>query len=467
MSGRARAAYRPAMTHGTSRPLALEALATWEPVLRLLRDGSSSARRSGHVARHSWSLGLRRPPLPRPGRAARSDRIRAEAEAVEPVRGALAEAGVDGVSFVADLAENGSAVLHLLWPGPGVAYGTTGAYPGAVVLVEGALPQPWRRLPDPVPGAVAAPSASPVALERTLRERLPGVGAGTTESEVAAAGARLGRPLPEELAVLYRVIGAARDGDTARRVAERAAPVLGCALLPLDAVYVADAAAREVGWEWGATAAVVTGPGARVQGLAGSPGWIVFGEADGDRLAVDLTPGPRGHLGQIVRLDHEQVIGAELVADSLTDLVAGRRGEETGARRGERSPVVARVNARGLPHVEAAADPALEVLTIGVRDGAPMSLAALVGLPRLRTLTAYPGTLADPLEVGRLSGLEFLRLGVEEWRVLLDAGAVPPTLAAAAVETHGAPDPLAVAALADALLTLRGRPPVRRTVIEG
>lgn len=369
------------MTHGTSRPLALEALATWEPVLRLLRDGSSSARRSGHVARHSWSLGLRRPPLPRPGRAARSERIRAEAEAVEPVRGALAEAGIGGVSFVADLAENGSAMLHLLWPGPGVEYGTTGAYPGAVVLVEGALPEPWRRLPDPVPGAVAAPSASPVALERTLREWLPGVGAGATESEVAAAGARLGRPLPEELAVLYRVIGAARDGDTARRVAARAAPVLGCALLPLDAVYVADAAAREVGWEWGATAAVVTGPGARVQGLAGSPGWIVFGEADGDRLAVDLTPGPRGHLGQIVRLDHEQVIGAELVADSLTDLVAGRRGEETGARPGERSPVVARVNAKGLPHVEAAADPALEVLTIGVRDGAPMSLAALVGLP--------------------------------------------------------------------------------------
>ncbi|MFE6717981.1 SMI1/KNR4 family protein [Streptomyces albidoflavus] len=455
------------MPDATSRPLALEALVTWEPVLRLLRDGSSSARVSGHVARHSWSLGLRRPPLPRPGRAARSERIRAEAEAVEPVPGALAEAGIDGVSFVADLAENRSAVLHLLWPGPGVEYGVRGAYPGALVLVEGALPAPWRRLPDPVPGAVVAPSASRAELERMLRERVPGAGAGTTEAEVAAAGARLGRPLPDELAVLYRVMGAARDGEAARRVAERAAPVLGCELLPLDAVYVADAAARAVSWEWGATAAVVTVPDARVQGLAGSPGWIVFGEADGDRLAVDLTPGPRGHLGQVIRLDHEQVIGAEIVADSLTDLVAGQYREEERGRRGKRSPVVARVNAKSLPHVDAAADPALEVLTIGVRDGAPMSLAALVGLPRLRTLTAYPGTLADPLEVGRLTGLEFLRLGVDEWRTLLDADAVPRTLAAAAVETHGAPDPLAVAALADDLLTLRGRPPVRRTAIEG
>ncbi|MGW4376207.1 SMI1/KNR4 family protein [Streptomyces albidoflavus] len=260
-----------------------------------------------------------------------------------------------------------------------------------------------------------SPSASPAELERTLRGRVPGAGAGTTEAEVAAAGARLGRPLPGELAVLYRVMGAARGGDAARRVAERAAPVLGCELLPLDAVYVADAAARPVSWEWGATAAVVMAPDARVQGLAGSPGWIVFGEADGDRLAVDLTPGPRGHLGQVVRLDHEQVIGAEIVADSLTELVAGRHRAEERGRRGERSPVVARVNAKSLPHVDAAA----------------------------------------------------LRLGVEEWRTLLDAGAVPRTLAAAAVETHGAPDPLTVAALADDLLTLRGRPPVRRTVIEG
>ncbi|MFE7674125.1 SMI1/KNR4 family protein [Streptomyces albidoflavus] len=455
------------MPDATSRPLALEALATWEPVLRLLRDGSTSARVSGHVARHSWSLGLRRPPLPRPGRAARSEGMRAEAEAVEPVRGALPEAGIDGVSFVADLAENGSAVLHLLWPGPGVEYGVRGAYPGALVLVEGALPAPWRRLPDPVPGAVVSPSASPAELERMLRGRVPGAGAGTTEAEVAGAGARLGRTLPDELAVLYRVMGSARGGDAARRVAERAAPVLGCELLPLDAVYVADAAARAVSWEWGATAAVVTAPDARVQGLAGSPGWIVFGEADGDRLAVDLTPGPRGHLGQVVRLDHEQVIGAEIVADSLTDLVAGQYRAEERGRRGERSPVVARVNAKNLPHVDAAADTSLEVLTIGVRDGAPMSLTALVGLPRLRTLTAYPGTLADPLEIGRLTGLEFLRLGVDEWRTLLDADAVPRTLAAAAVETHGAPDPLAVAALADDLLTLRGRPPVRRTVIEG
>ncbi|MGW5739010.1 MULTISPECIES: hypothetical protein [Streptomyces] len=71
-------------------------------------------------------------------------------------------------------------------------------------MVQGAVPQPWRRLPDPVPAAVPAPSADPALLERLLRERLPGA-VGATEAELAAAEARLGVPLPEELKVLYRV----------------------------------------------------------------------------------------------------------------------------------------------------------------------------------------------------------------------------------------------------------------------
>jgi cell wall assembly regulator SMI1 len=84
-------------------------------------------------------------------------------------------------------------------------------------------------------------------------------------------------------------------------------------------------------------------PGDAVQGLVGSPGWIVFGtNGGGDRVAIDLTPGPRGNIGQVIMIDHEQNIGAGLYA---------------------------------------------------------------------RSLTALPGTLADPLEVSRLTSLEFLALG--------------------------------------------------------
>lgn len=165
-------------------------------------------------------------------------------------------------------------------------------------------------------------------------------------------------------------------------------------------------------------------------------------------------------------LDHEQNIGAELLADSLTDLVLNRVREERHRRR-DQPPVVARVNIASLKSVQAAAHPGLEVLSIGVWDGAPLSLAPVTGLPRLRTLTAYPGTLADPLEIAGLTGLEFLELGPEEWRVLLDAGAVPRSLSAAAIEVHGNQDPLPIVAIANELLALWDRPRIIQTVVEG
>ncbi|MCF2434730.1 hypothetical protein LV779_08280 [Streptomyces thinghirensis] len=43
-----------------------------------------------------------------------------------------------------------------------------------------------------------------------------------------------------------------------------------------------------------------------------------------------------------------------------------------------------------LPSIEAAAHPGLEVLSIGVWDAEPLSLAPVFGLSRLRTLVAYP-----------------------------------------------------------------------------
>ncbi len=53
------------------------------------------------------------------------------------------------------------------------------------------------------------------------------------------------------------------------------------------------------------------------------------------------------------------------------------------------------------------------MLSIGVWEGEPFSLAPVADLPRLRTLTAMPGTLADPLEITGLTRLEFLALGPE------------------------------------------------------
>jgi hypothetical protein len=214
--------------------------------------------------------------------------------------------------------------------------------------------------------------------------------------------------------------------------------------------------------------AVVTRPDAAVQDLVGSPGWIVFGDnGGGDCFAVDLTPGRGGHFGQIIMIYHEDSVGAALVAHSLTDLVLGREARDAHAPSQDTPPVAAYVNIRRLPSIEAAAHPDLEVLSLGVWEEEPLSLAPVVGLPRLRTLVAYPGTLADPLEIAELTHLEFLELTPEDWRVLLDADAVPRTLSAAAILTRDDHHPRAIVALANELLARWNRPLITRTVLEG
>ena len=449
----------------------IHAFATWEPLLWLLfhdnadRLAAPGGYVAGHISHGGWSVPVRRRSPP-PGQASQIEDMQEEYDAVGRVHTALAESGVDGVAFVAEISPAGRAVLHLIETGPAVEPGIGGPHPGAILLVEGAVPEPWRRLPDPVDGAAPDPAADPALLERTLRERLPDA-IGATEEEIAAAEKRLGIALPEELKALYRVTRARwEDWDGDYDKAEQVYDAVGCELLPLDRVYVADAASRRSSWRFAAMEAVFTPPDAAVQGLVGSPGWIVFGDnGGGDRLAADLTPGPGGHTGQIVQIGHEDHVGADLLAASLTDLVLNGEREERARRR--EAPAVAYVNVASLGSVEEAAHPALEVLSIGVLEGPPVRLAAVAGLPRLRTLSAYPRTLADPLEIARLTGLEYLELGPEEWRVLLDADAVPRSLLAAGIEVHGDRHPLPVVDLANELLARWDRPPMTRTVLEG
>lgn len=444
---------------------------TWEPVLRLLlaarkdRSADEPARVAGRIGRDGWSLALNRP-VPS-GRALTTDDMRVELDAVQCVQSAIADEGVDNVSFTAVIEPSGRTVLRLLGPSPAVEPGIGTPHPGALILVDGSLPEPWRRLPDPVPGAIPAPSADLELLERTLRARLPGA-IGATEEEIAAAEASLGIRLPDELKVLYRVTRAQWvDWGDDYEAAERVFEAVGCELSAVDELYVADASTRHCRWEFAAMKAVDTPPDAVVQGLVGSPGWIVFGEnGGGDQLVVDLTPGPRGRTGQIIMLSHEESIGAELMADSLTDFVLNRPSGDRRAPRTE-PPLVARVNIAHLKSVQDAAHPALEVLSIGVWDDAPLSLAPVTELPRLRTLTAYPGTLADPLEIAGLTGLEFLELGPAEWRVLLAADAVPRTLSAAAITVHGDQDTMPIVAIANEILALWDRPQIIQTVLEG
>ncbi|MFJ3728598.1 SMI1/KNR4 family protein [Streptomyces sp. NPDC090045] len=418
------------------------------------RRAARPARVAGRISQYGTSLAYR-------GSMSPTSRT-----AVEDIQRALARGGVQEIAFSAEAQPDGQTTLGLVWPSPVVEPAL--GYPdlGVLVLVEGSFAEPWLRHPDPTPGAVPAPSADPELLERTLRERLPSA-VGATEEEIAAAETRLGVTLSDELKVLYRVTQVYGDDDEFDfEEAERAGEAVGCELSGLGHLYSVDAAVRHPGWDHGATRTVGIAPDVAVQGLAGSPGWIGFGSNGGDEFAVDLTPGPAGYFGQVILVDHEQSLGACLVADSLTDFVLGRMREEPRGRRGDKLPAEAEVGIGCLETIQAAAHPALEVLSIRAWDGIPFSLAPVVGLPRLRTLTAMPGTLADPLEIAQLTGLEFLEIGAQEWRVLLDAGAVPRTLKAAAIKVRDQ-NHLPVAALANEILALWDRPKITQTLLAG
>lgn len=187
--------------------------------------------------------------------------------------------------------------------------------------------------------------------------------------------------------MLYRVARAWwEDWGDDYEAAERVSDVVGCELFSLDELYLADAPSRPSAWKFAAMKAVGTPSDAEVQGLVGSPGWIVFGHnGGGDRVAVDLAPGPHGHAGRIIMRDHEQDVGGDLLADSLNDLVSNGLGKGRRGPRGDQPPAVARVNIGGLSSVEAAAHPELEVLSIGVWEREPLSLAPRHRPPITRT----------------------------------------------------------------------------------
>lgn len=464
---------------------------TWAPLLEYLREEEKQGRwdsgpgglLEGEIGQHGWSMPRLRG-RPNPGRAA----AEAQRAVIRRVADALAETGSSCVSFSAQIAPvaptpgrpvtRGRVTLrvHAFSPAeqrhPGFNYEY---FPRVVILVDGAVPEPWRHQPDPVPGARPAPTADPGLAERTLHEWFPSA-TGATDEEIAACERRLGVPLPDDLKALYRV-ASGRPGDWGTfddsvRLWESPPDEF---LFTLDSLYVADPATRDSGnWDRQAREAVITPPGARVQGLVGSPGWIVFAhDGSGEMTAVDLTPGPGGHVGQVIEIPHEKDLGARLVCDSVTDLILHRQPEQQDESPAPASLSVTEVtygNPRheggyAVPTVQAAADPALEVLTIS-GGGARRSLVPLAGVPRLRTLVADPGALADPGEIAALTGLEFLKLGPDDWRSLLTAGAVPRSLLAAAVHTRRQDQPAADAAVTD-LLAFFDRPQATETILDG
>ncbi|MFB7619874.1 SMI1/KNR4 family protein [Kitasatospora sp. NPDC056181] len=376
----------------------------------------------------------------------------------------------DEIILEARVDADGRAELDVIEHGPAFRDLTRG-WPGhlLLLLIDGAEPEPRRR--TPVPAAVGpSPRADAALLERTLRARLGDFTGGADEARLAAAEARLGIALPAELRTLMALVDhpftAGPDPswdeiEAHMKIERHAEDAVGCELFGLDGLFLATADTRPGPWPFAAASTVGTAPDKAVQPLVGSPGWIAFGSNGGDTYAVDLTPGPEGNLGQVILLDHELELGADLVADSLTDFVLGRRHPEAHTPN-DGPPHLAR--ATNQAQLDRAARPELQVLHL---QGQSLSLAALRGLPRLRTITALNGSLANPAELRHLDALEYLELDPDHWRTLLAADALPPALLAAGIYLSRDDDPVPAEAVARELLARYGRPQRRKTRLAG
>lgn len=443
----------------------------WQPVLAALRadlpEGAREISFSGEISPRSVSGSTTVDPPQRSG--------------------GLGDSSPDGGVFdlLTDLVEQADTRYGVLVQVPAEAPGQVTLLPrgpdqldglrllDGVVLVPGALPEPYRRMPEPPsPGQAPGPQ-DPQAVEAFIRVCLPDAEP-VPEAEIDALQAELGVPLPADVLAMWRAAGAgemfspsgpldddeAEDydddyGENEQFLFEIVAPA---ARHEWD-LY--QASARGAAWQYTAMETPRSGPAGALQPLAASPLWVPIGhDGGGNIFAVDLAPGPGGHVGQIVFLHHEDNAGAELVATSLSQFLAGRLTQD---RHPQPDPATATVHRRTEQTLEQVPHPGLETLRVGVHSG-PVSLRPIAGLPRLRTVTLADRWPTDLDVLASLPALEFLSMVPGLWLQLLDAGLVPGTLLAAGIdEDHE--NPGAALEVADRLLALWNRPPLPRITI--
>ncbi|MET8150290.1 SMI1/KNR4 family protein [Actinoplanes sp. NPDC049668] len=329
----------------------------------------------------------------------------------------------------------------------------------SVLLDARSDPEPYRRLPVPSDGVTVSPDADPDAVRELVRRILPDAEP-ASGSALAEAESSLGAALPEDVRALYLTAGA---GDLV--LPEAGSDLFyGMSIVALD-----DAAAREYleprarygSWPDGAIEVVAPDPHGRVQALAASRAWFAIGDDFGGNLfVVDLAPGPRGHVGQILFVDHETPAGARWIASSLTDLLTRRPAEPE-----ELAPeggLLARIGPRG--RTVADVRPEAEVLFVGAAPE-PVDLAGLAGHRGIRSLVVNRAAAVANLDVvAALPALEYLECDVPRWQQLLGSGQVPPNLLAAGM--NGRADWAASVDVVDALLTRWGLPRLEVTRVD-
>lgn len=290
------------------------------------------------------------------------------------------------------------------------------------------LPEPGLRQEEGTAPPAGDPEAA-VGLFRTYmderaailgrRERLPSP---ATSAALDEAERRIGRALPADLRALYAIA----DGDGTK---DGHRHVFGDLWYPLeDAIALMEPLSEPYwfGWELDRDSVVFDAdpPGA-VRRCSGHPAWFPLGDGeDGNHLAVDLSPGPNGRPGQVIRFGRDYTEGPVRVADSVTSLIrhcltAVREGRydttDRGLHIGREDPVQPRLDG----YLEDLADPPTTLQAIRINDArGPVDLSPLAKAPHLRLLHLNRCAAADLSPVGALP--------VESLRVDLDRGDLTP-----------------------------------------
>jgi len=454
--------------HDDEELMVIDEFATWRPLAAyakqyLLEPSGFSGWVGVHGGHGASGVRFPQPPFV-PGRAMQHEDYAEQDAPFETVREALRADGLTGVDFRVDYRMDGAVTVRAVLAGQE----RTEAL-GHLTLVEGAMPEPYRRRPAPPAPRHPCGPVDLAALEGILRALWPNE-SGMSDAELGAYEAASGLTLPPEARVLYRVTrGRQQYADYADFDWNVPVPF---DVWALDEPWRAEPRTRYHGWSTLARTAGNTASDDAIQALSQPPEWFVLGNADTLTIALDMVPGPAGKVGQVIGWSDEtrgdQPFGAQLLADSLLAFVRGERYEDDGEMTAwtEDLPeygAVTVVNGRTVADV---ASPELEVLYVVMRPEDPAIIAEATGLPRLRTLVSIPGSIADPLELGALDSLEYLETGPAEWRALLDAGAVPRGLLACAVTTGfgSTTNPHEIAVITDELRALFGLEPSERAV---
>lgn len=301
-----------------------------------------------------------------------------------------------------------------------------------------------------------------VEVERLLRER--GHSKGFTDKQIAAAEKKRKVTFPPELRLFFSLVaeGVVLDDEDNGLYAEVRDGLTGGTG---EVGNVVDPLKR-----WGRKDALPTMPAATpddvVQPAYATPHWIVFADdGGGNAYAVDLAPGPKGAIGQIVQFDHEQNQPPGLAATSLTAFLRGEvEIPDAWGPAADAGSVLVHNDSDRLPD-ERRFTPERALTTTELTVIATEPVLDLGVLRGSRQLTKLVIDSFDPDEesydlsvLPTLTALEDLRAPEALWAQIVQQDAFPPRLVSVAI-TESRDLPLAEAvATANAVLDRFGRP---------